>query len=300
MGLRLLSLLLAILCWLFVNAGEQQARTTVQVPVVYAGLHRGLVIINNRPRYVEVEVSGPRTLLSILDPERMRPRLQLGDLMPGQTSLRLSPDMFNVPRHTLVTRVIPSEITLDVDRVEKRDLKVSPSLTGAPASGYHIASVTVTPKFVTVRGPSRFVAPLGKVTTAPVVVQGMTSDVSEVVALAKPAPRVHLGEKKAQVAVKIVQVVAEREFHNLPIAVRDANHRFRLEPQRVSVTVRGPELKLARLDLSQAAFVDATSAKPGSQAVPVHVKLPEGIELVRQSPDKVKLFVYRAPLPRHS
>ena len=300
MGLRLVSLLLAILCWLFVNTGEQQARTTVQVPVTYTGLHRGLVIINNRPRYVEVEVSGPRTLLSILDPERMRARLQLSDMVPGQTSLRLAPEMFNVPRHTVVTRVIPAEITLDVDRIEKRELEVSPNLAGLPATGYRIASVAVTPKTVTVRGPSRFVAPLEQVTTAPVDIEGVNANLAEFVSVEKPAPRVILGKATVQVTVTIAQVVSEREFHNLPIAVRDATYRFRLEPQRVSVTVRGPKLALARLDLSRAVFVDAARTKPGSQALPVHVALPNGVELVRRSPDKVTLFVYRERLPSQS
>ena len=71
LGVRAIALLLAIGLWFFVNAGQRGALAPMRVPISYRGLPAGLVIVNQRPDFVQIEVRGPRTLLSLLDPDRM-------------------------------------------------------------------------------------------------------------------------------------------------------------------------------------------------------------------------------------
>ena len=68
LGLRVLAVALAVGLWIFVNAGERGSVESLTVPISYASLPPGMVIVNNPPTQVKIDVTGPRTLLSLLNP----------------------------------------------------------------------------------------------------------------------------------------------------------------------------------------------------------------------------------------
>src|SRR5208282_1195596 len=94
LGLRAIALLLAIGLWFFVNAGQRGVLAPMRVPISYRQLPAGLVIVNQRPEFVQIEVRGPRTLLSLLDPDRMLLRLDLSGVTLGQAVFKIGPEMF--------------------------------------------------------------------------------------------------------------------------------------------------------------------------------------------------------------
>ena len=84
--------------------GSAARSAPIRVPISYRALPAGLVIVNQRPDSVQIQVPGPRTLLSLLDPERMVLRLDFTGVTIGQASFKIGPEMFNVPRQTDVTQ----------------------------------------------------------------------------------------------------------------------------------------------------------------------------------------------------
>lgn len=294
LGLRAIALLLAIGLWVFVNAGQRGALTTMHVPVSYRSLPAGMVIVNQRPDFVQIEVRGPRTLLSLLDPDRLTLRLDLSGVSIGQAVFKIGPEMFNVPRQTDVTRISPSQIVLDIDRITERQIPVHLDVQGQPAAGYRVTAVKVTPLDLTVRGPSRYLAHIDRIQTAPFELAGAKDSVEQAVEVIPPATRVAIeGPKTVDAVVTVSEIVANREFHGLRVEVRDTDHRVRVEPRQVSVTVRGPVNQLSGLDLRGAVYVTAEGVEPGSHDLPVQVSLPDGIQLVRANPDNVRVRIYR-------
>jgi hypothetical protein len=87
-GLRALSVLIAAGLWLFVNAGQHEAQTSMLVPVDYRGLPPGLMIVNRRPDFVALSISGPRTLLSLLDSTRLTVHLDLSGSVRARPTSR--------------------------------------------------------------------------------------------------------------------------------------------------------------------------------------------------------------------
>src|SRR5436309_10420692 len=77
LGLRIISLLLAVGLWLFVNAGQHSSVESFNIPVSYRGLPPGFVITNEHPDFVKLQLSGPETLLSLVDPGRLMLKLDL-------------------------------------------------------------------------------------------------------------------------------------------------------------------------------------------------------------------------------
>jgi YbbR domain-containing protein len=291
--LRLLSLAIATGLWIFVNTGQRSAFDELNIPVNYRRLPAGLVIVNHPADFVKIQVNGPRTLLSLLDPERLTVRLDLSGLGPGQASFKINPTMFQVPRQTSVTTVSPSEVILDVDRVVQRDIPIHVDIDGRPAPGYEVSGAEAKPATVMAIGPSRYVNTLAQITTEPVDINGSIADVARRVDLENPNAGVALTAMRVDAKVDVAEKISDREFRAVNVQVRDSDYKFNLAPNRATVTVRGPMLKLQGLDPNGIAYVDAKELMPGSHEVPLQLELPDGMQVVRQSPEKIRLRLYR-------
>jgi YbbR domain-containing protein len=291
-GLRLISLTLAIGLWIFVNAGQRAAPETFHVPVSYRDLPLGFILTNPHPDSVSIQVTGPRTLLSIIDPARLTLRLDLTGVGIGQASFKISPDSFPVPRHTEVTSIVPSQIVLDIDKNVSREVPIHLVVTGEPGDGYRIAGSEAVPAHITIRGPSRALAHVDQVETEPLSAAGLTGDLTRSVDLMSPSNAVRLEPDEVTARITVAEAIVDHEFRGIPIAVRDTGLRYRMDPHRVSLVLRGPSLSLAKLDLKTAAYIEAAGFGPGLYSVPVQLNLPDGVALVRQSPEKVKVRMY--------
>jgi YbbR domain-containing protein len=290
-GLRAIAIALALGLWLFVNAGQHDEQTSLEVPVNYRRLPSDMVITNQHPDFVRVEVSGPRTLLSLLDPDRLEVRLDLADAAVGQVSFRIMPEMFNVPRETNVTQISPSQIMLDIDRIVTHQIPIYPDLIGSAAAGFTIAGVDLNLTTVTVSGPSRDVSRLQRIDTEPLDVKGLTAPLDRTVLLDLPPGPLKFSATEVEAHVKIDEVMGEREFRTVTLKVRDPDYHYRLYTAGVSVTVHGPARKLPALKLDGMVYVTAKGERPGTYVLPVQVDLPDGFQVVRASPDKVKLRI---------
>lgn len=183
LGLRGIALALAFSLWFVVNSSQGGSTIQLDVPVGYRLLPATLVIVNQHPDFVRVQIEGPRLLLSLIDPDRLMLRLKLGGVGPGETVLKLTPEMFHVPRQTTVTQISPSQIMLDLDPVVSRWIPVRVSLIGRPAAGYHVAAVKTNPPGLTVRGPSRHLARIEYIGTSPLDVSDATSEIRQTLSL---------------------------------------------------------------------------------------------------------------------
>jgi YbbR domain-containing protein len=292
LGLRLISVGLAIGLWIFVNAGQHGSLESIQVPVSYRDLPPGYVIVNPHPDFVRIQVSGPRTLLSLIDPARLTLRLDLTGVGIGQASFKIGPEAFPVPRQTNVTGVLPSQIVLEIDKNVTRDMPVHLVTIGIPGDGYKVASTDVSPAAVGVRGPSREIARIDRVDTEPLSIAGITSDLSTAVSLMAPSNSVRLAGDEVSAKVTLGPIIGQRQFRDLTVAVRDTDFKFRVDPRHVTLELRGPTLTLDKLNLNNAVYVEAGGLEPGSYSLPVQVNLPDDVGLMHQTPAKVRVRVY--------
>jgi hypothetical protein len=96
--------------------------------------------------------------------------------------------------------------------------------------------------------------------------------------------------------VNVAEAITDREFRAVDVEVKDSGFKYRVEPRQATLTIRGPAVKLAGLAPKGLAYVDAKGVAPGSHELPLQVTLPDGMQLVRQSPDKVRLRTYHEKL----
>jgi YbbR domain-containing protein len=177
--------------------------------------------------------------------------------------------------------------------LRSKTLTVIPDVTGTPAPGFEISSVSVEPLIVTVEGDAEQLADLVSLDTAPVSINGASSGFTAAAALVLPSGVVALGADTVEVTVEFRAVTATRSFEvGLRLLGARATLDYTIDADRVIVTLGGSIADLDRLSgATLVADLDVSELGPGTAPVPVTMEPPAGLTLVSSSPAEVGVTV---------
>jgi len=278
LGIKLLSLLCALVLYAFLHGTENAQRTfSVSILSLMPPDAANRTLVTQLPTEVSVTLRGSRTQLDDLHADDLG-SLRL-DLRTGRkTSIDLDPSMFHVPPGLTVEQIIPSAIELRWDDVISRSIQVQVARTGDPAPGFTVKGpIVVEPPNVQARGPRSIVEVMQFARAAPFDVTGLTEGVyRRPLLLDKPPNLVSYDLESVTATVEITRELVKKEFVKLKVEVIGAP-RAATVPGTVKVTVTGtaedvnalmPEAIVPRVEPKAAG--DDTS-KPGSDILPVYV-----------------------------
>jgi YbbR domain-containing protein len=144
--IKLISLFLAIILWLYIAGGENPTvENFIDVPLAQTNLGEGLVI-KEFPTNVSVGIKGPKNIINNLSSHQINGIVNFSEISKeGLYKLKVE---VAPPKKTQITRIIPSEIKIEIEKVLTKEVEVEYSLIGVPEKGY---SLTDEPQF----NPSR-------------------------------------------------------------------------------------------------------------------------------------------------
>ena len=174
-------------------------------------------------------------------------------------------------------------------------LPIIPVVTGAPAPGYRVSAVAVSPTTVTVSGEAAAVTRLSSVSTQPVDVTGLTDSLETSVELDLPADVSLVGEGTVQVQVAIE---AEQGSRTWQVGVRldgaRPSREYALSVSTVQVTFGGPAPVLDSVDPGTiVAAVEVGDLSVGRHEVNVTVTPIEGLDLLDVAPATIRVDISR-------
>jgi YbbR domain-containing protein len=270
------------------------SRVDIPVKVVHGTVPDKLTVGEVKSDPSTVTVSGAASLVSQVDSVRADVAIQAG-------GIDVDEDVRLVPVDKLGNALIPVEVTPPTARVtiavsadsRTKTLPVNPIVTGTPAAGFEIESVTVSPQVALVSGDANDLQSLAAVDTEPASITGVSSDTTLEVALAPPPGVVAVDEGPIRVSVTIRPVTGTRTFSaGLRLVGASSMLSYKLSVDHVLVTIGGSTAELDRL--SGAALVmdlDVTGLKAGAHEVEVTANLPVGTTLVASSPPTVVVTI---------
>ena len=184
-----LSLLLAVLFWLFVDneQGSRISETFYRIPIEFIGAedvlpNRGLMLVQDEEVTIDLELSGPRLVISNLKKSDIRVQVNL----TGITAVGTYPCDFDILFPDDVDRgsitrdwASRSAVTVEVTELYTKTVPVEIAISGEASEGYiYMAErLTIDPASLTVSGQEESVS---RVTSARVSVDltGATSSIS--------------------------------------------------------------------------------------------------------------------------
>ncbi len=206
--------------------------------------------------------------------------------------LHLQPSDVDLPKGTdvQVADILPRDIEVVMDTVAKKDVKIIPLVRVEAESGYVLRGLSIVPSVAHVVGPARSLAGLDSVTTLPTVVSSVNGPFFRTVPIdTTPLGLVRIAPKEVRVAGEVTAII-ERSISGVPITTAASGFTgFLLSPERVSVSVRGPESRVNVLTRDSLRVVAHLVGKAGSGGYArLSVTAPPGI-VARAVPDSVTL-----------
>ena len=140
--IKLLSLFLAIIIWLYIAGGENpMVENFIDISLTQTNLGEDLVI-KEFPTNVSVGIRGPKNIINNISSHQINGIVNFSEISKeGLYKLKVE---VAPPKKTQITRIIPSEIKVEVEKVLTKEVKVEYSLIGVPGKGY---SLTDEPHF---------------------------------------------------------------------------------------------------------------------------------------------------------
>ena len=272
-GLKLLSLALALLLWMVVS-GEETVERGLRVPLELQQVPAGLELLGDVPATVDVRVRGASGVLSRVGPGDIVAVLDLHSAQSGRRLFPLTPDQVRTPFGVEVVQVMPSTIAMAFEHSASRQVPIVPAVDGRPAPGYVVGPLTAEPKSVDVIGPESAVKRATEVLTEPVSVAGASEAVRASVILGLEDPSLRLKTaRSATVTVQIVPAPLERVLRNRPVHLRNLGPNLDAQalPATVDIGLRGSREALNRVDVDDiVAYIDLAGLGSGQYSLTVH------------------------------
>lgn len=292
LGLKLMALGLSVMLFSLVHSDVDAQRSMfINVVALLPPPEADRMLVSELPTQVKVTLRGSRSRLSDLSRDDFSP-IQL-DLRKGTSGYYyLRPADVDVVGGVHVISVDPATVPLTWAAVARKRLPVHARIEGKLDTHHRLRGpAQPKPGEVNVRGPKSALADLSTVSTDVISLEGLRAGhYVRRVALA-PLPKLvtYDGDAHVEVDLDVDAVVAERVVRHLDVAVLGAPAAM-LRPDRVAVTLRGPQELLAELDPDEIVpYIEMSGAMTATLVVhDVQLRgVPDGLEVVRIAPSNV-------------
>ncbi len=205
-GIKLISLGLALILWFNITS-KGKLELALTVPLELKNIPAGMAVVGDVPGYLEVRLQGQERLLrDIAADKEVSGSIDLSLAKEGENRVRVSPDDITRPSGIAVTRLSPYEITVRLEPILRKSVRITPALHGVPARGYRVASATANPPRIVIEGPAGVVKPLATLQTMPIDIDGATKTITVEPKLDYAGKPVKLLDKELNVRIVIERV----------------------------------------------------------------------------------------------
>lgn len=135
--IKLLSLFLAIILWLYIAGGENPiVENFIDISLTQNNLSEDLVI-KEFPTNVSIGIKGSKNIINNISSNQINGVVNFSEISKeGLYKMKVE---VAAPKRTQITRIIPSEIKVEIERILTKEIEVEYSLIGIPEKGYSLA-----------------------------------------------------------------------------------------------------------------------------------------------------------------
>ncbi len=288
---KLLSLVVAILLWLYV-VGVENPPTKVKVPNVPVKIvntenltERGLVINTENTSFVmDVLIEGSRSDVLKVKAEDITITADVFGYIEGLNSI---PVMISVPDKIFLADNKPRVINIDIEKLVTVNTKVKVVYEGKPKNDREPTILDLTPEEVEIKGPESQVFKVSTVEAAIDAAQlGETSRSFNAEIVAKDNKGIIMDSVSLS-SNSITIEAAAYKTKEVPLEVvfaEDIESKYQIEDVRIPdrVQIKGKSVKLDGIAKLTTKPIDL-SRLDSSNEIPVAVDLPEGVMLTSAS-----------------
>jgi hypothetical protein len=258
--LKLASVGLAVFLWAVVRAEPPDREVLTEVPiVVQIGDLDWREASPPEPATVQVRFAGPAGEIIRLNRQSAAVRIPLEVVSSADTTVALRRDwvVFDGASSLVVEDVVPTSVTIHLERTSLEARPVVFATTGSPGTGFALAGpVMGSPAVVRVRGPAGRLAEVDSLRARAIDLSGLAQTARQVVELDTTGLGDLTFDRLEFEATIPIERAMDRELPPVEIEIEGpAAAGLEVEPSSVALTVRGPVGRTQAADLSELRLV---------------------------------------------
>jgi YbbR domain-containing protein len=295
LGLKFLSMVLAVTVFLLVNT-DKDREMTVQVGVSYT-LPEDRVLVSERIDDVRVTLKGSWRRLRKIDPRELD-RVNLDLRHTTGDEIMIGNDMIHLPSGVAITSINPRYVHLAFDKRVNKTVDVVAAVAGRPEHGYVVDEIKPLPAKIKLRGGERMLASVSQVRTREILLEGHTDSFVSEAEVVPPDGAEVIGNPRISVKIRLDEELVTRKLPGLTVAIRGDGDptRWTVTPAQVDVTLTGALLAVEKARTTLAPVVKL-SPDPRPREVGITVEgVPPGIG-VKVSPEHARLAPVKPATP---
>jgi YbbR domain-containing protein len=295
LGLKFLSMVLAVTVFLLVNT-DKDREMTVQVGVSYT-LPEDKVLVSERIDDVRVTLKGSWRRLRKIDPREIdRVNLDLRHATGGE--IAISNDLIHLPSGVVITSISPRYVHVAFDKRVNKIVEVIAAVAGRPEHGYVVEEIKPLPATIKLRGGERMLASVSQVRTREVSLEGHTDSFVAETEILPPDGAEVVGNPQISVQIRVDEELVTRKLPGMTVALRGDGDpaRWVVTPAQVDVTLTGA---LLAVEKARAALAPVVKMPPDAKPREVEITVegvPAGIG-VKVSPEHARLVPAKPASP---
>jgi len=294
---KLYILLLACLLWIFV-VNNQTFEDTFSIPIESVNIAPGKILMSDIPDEALVRFSGKgKDLLVMKFIQSPRLLLDLSNInyfynYPLQkTNVHVPLGIESVAEHV----IMPDTVRIILEDVIAESVRVVPNVAVSTEAGFTlVGEITTLPRIIEVSGPKSLVRGLREIGTEERIFPDLTNSLDEVIPILLTDPERMTATPASVRLIVEVDRYSERRLERIPVgAIKVPRGRqVSVEPSVIDVILRGPMRRLAtQSEDSIDAFVNIALWEPTQREYSPEFNLPDGIEVIRVEPERVRVRV---------
>ncbi len=293
------SLFLLILLLCFWGCAPEPLETHLLLPVKFTNVPKGMIVTQSRTDKIEIRIKAdPRLIQKINDNPIHYPADLYTDLDidPAGATDSIGPgyymlpvDKRRIPMDPAITilEISPSYLGVHLEKEITREFKIKVPCSGDPPEGLIALVPAPDPSTVTLSGAESVINGIQALKTRPVDLTQAKESFKKEVPLDLEASRHITSELPIiVVSVQIQEKQVEKSIEHLPIQIRNCPYSARIEPDVMTITVKGPYSIIHNAETLDriVAFLDLKGMGPGVYARHTYINIPVGLTMTRSDP----------------
>ena len=295
--LKILSLVTAFFFWFYVvNSEPITIKRTYHIKVKSPV---GLNVDEISDRSIDVTLKGARAFLKDYQDQSLYIYVDMSKAPIKRNTkfkYRLKDNDIHLPFGVDVVSMNPEVISLNFDRVIKKEVAVRPTLVGQISSDLKMMSYSITPKKVMISGPRSIMKKIGIINTRTIDISDLSGQGEKDVFLEVAPEFINYElEDSTQKSFKFNYDIRPKKANvtlkNISIKFITSSQRFKPSTLKVSLDVLAVDHKSIRKSEIEV-YADVPEEKKGNFSVQLRANLPDGVHLLKIHPEQINIKKY--------
>jgi len=284
----ILALVIAIVIWLEINITKIH-EVNITIPISITNAPAALIPLSIEPESINLVIEGTGKNILFYNSNKQPYCIDLKDAHYGKNYYPIRLENLKVLEeyHLKILRKPASEnVLIAMDNMSSKFVPITITFIDEESKQFFQKNgLTISPKKIRITGPKTLITDIYEIKTLPFNMKNFQNN-SQIKLTPSPSEKISF-EHSLVLVKKMVPKIIQKTFSLLPISTDEGIEIF---PNTVSIKVSGEEEILQNINPEDfIAEVDTSASLEIDSLVSVKVCLPEGIELIAQTPKFVRV-----------